>query len=62
MRQALAALLFLGSVLSVGILSGCGGPTELSNADVAAKKAELNAGAPASVKQDEAEHAADRDR
>jgi len=52
-RRVLAALFFLGSVVSIGILAGCGGPTELSNADVAAKKAELNAGAPANVKQDE---------
>ena len=53
MKPVIAALLLLGSILSVGVLSGCGGPTELSNADVAAKKAELNAGAPANVKQDE---------
>ena len=51
MRRVLAVLLFAGSVLSSGVLTGCGGPTELSNADIAAKKAELNAGAPASVKQ-----------
>jgi hypothetical protein len=52
-RSVLAVLFLLGSVLSLGVLSGCGGPTELSNADVAAKKAELNAGAPANVKQDD---------
>lgn len=46
MRKVLA----LGALaLACHGLWGCGGPTELSNEDVAAKKAELNKGAPPEV-------------